>query len=54
LDGASEGELTVLPVGSGRLAFTDYVAELFGDDSAKLDEWPEEHWGVVGRLVHES
>ncbi|ORY59442.1 hypothetical protein BCR35DRAFT_309318 [Leucosporidium creatinivorum] len=37
-----------------RLAFTDYVAERFQDEEAKLDEWPKEHHSIVAALIHES
>ncbi|GAA5848684.1 hypothetical protein JCM8547_004595 [Rhodosporidiobolus lusitaniae] len=35
--------------------FLDFVAKLFAEDKdAVLDEWPEEHHGIVAKLVHES
>jgi hypothetical protein len=43
------------PSGLGQLNFTDDLAGLVkASPVAYLSEWPEEHWGVVGRLVHET
>ncbi|GJN88559.1 hypothetical protein Rhopal_001525-T1 [Rhodotorula paludigena] len=36
--------------------FVEFAVDLFskGDDSTKLDEWPEKHHGLVAKIVHES
>ncbi|KAL8293085.1 hypothetical protein RQP46_000779 [Phenoliferia psychrophenolica] len=36
------------------LKFSTFISDLFSNDDAKLDDWPQEHWPVVARLIHES